>query len=105
MRIKNIANIVGTVLEFYPETRDDDYLLWLEVLRQTQFPEVCDVLSMPVNRFLTIARYTHYPQFETVSRARRKLQAQRPELRATPETQAARAEMERKYREYARADV
>ncbi len=108
MDLNSTTKVVKAFLEFVPETRGDDYLLWLRVLefeaerqdRNTTFAH-CVTLA----DFLQQAKCCKYPHFETVSRTRRKLQEKYPELRATAETQAARAEQEEIYREYARTDV
>lgn len=105
MKMYNLTRIVGTILEYYPATRDDDYLLWLEVLKSVQLYHGGDYLNMPVYEFLQCAKYMKFPHYETVSRVRRKLQETHPELRGTAETQAARAEHEEQYREFARRIV
>ena len=101
----NITKLVKTILENHPETRDDDYLLWLKVLWSVQYCDIPDYMNMPVCKFLECAKYMKFPHYETVSRARRKLQEKYPELRASEETQAARARLEEEYREYARSIV
>ena len=104
MKLNSITNTVKMFLENYPNTRDDDYLLWLRVLefmaerdRKPNFAK-----SVSLGAFLSTAKCCKYPHYETVSRARRKLQEHYPSLRATAETEAARAKEEKLYREFAR---
>ena len=96
MKMKKLTNIKETVkmfLEEYPNTRDDDYLLWLRVLEfaaaRDQIPSFSK--SVTLGAFLSTAKCCKYPHYETVSRVRRKLQEQYPSLRATAKTEKARA--------------
>lgn len=104
MKLFNVKKIVECVLDNCPETRDNDYLLWLKVLEVTaaerKIPDLTK--SMTVGEFLEIAKYSKLPNYETVSRARRKVQERCPNLRATEETQAARAERQLEFKEFAR---
>lgn len=101
----NKTTLVKSILTDYPKTRDDDYLLWLEVLRCTKYLENIDYLNMSVHQFLSVAKYMTLPHFETVGRIRRKLQEEYPELRASAETQVARDELEESFRAFARSNV
>lgn len=103
MKLYNTTKIVKFLLEKYPELRDNDYLLWLAVIERTTTDDVA--LNITVGEFLKIAKYMKIPPYISVARARRKLQEQYPELRATAETRAARAEQEKQYEEYARTNV
>lgn len=100
MEIIKTAHLVKTILETHPETRDDDYLLWLKVLEVT-----CerDPKPLTVGEFLKCVKCSSFPHFETVSRSRRKAQEKYPKLRGTAETQAARAELEEEYIAFARS--
>ena len=107
MKLNSTTELVRGILEYVPETREDDYLLWFHVLeieaaRQDHITYFAH--SMTLADFLKQAKCCKYPHFETVSRVRRKLQNKYPELRATAETQAARSELEEKYRRYALTD-
>lgn len=105
MKLTNTAKLVKKILEEFPKTRDDDYLLWLtaikQVIRERGLP---DISKITFEEFIGAAKYSQLPHFETVSRARRKLQESYPSLRATKETQEARAELEEDYKEFARQD-
>lgn len=106
MNLTNTTRLVESLLESYPETRDDDYLLWLKAVRWgVPKRDISRYLDMPFREFMEHAKYMKIPHYETVSRVMRKLQAEYPELRGTAETRAARAELENQYREYAWRDV
>lgn len=97
------TRLVRSILEALPQTRDDDYLLWLNVLEISAAVDFDVTFSRrtTLHDFLADAKFSKYPHFETVSRARRKLQAKFPELKATEETRKMRAALERQYRDYA----
>ena len=107
MNFINITPIVKNVLENQPETRDDDYLLWLIVIKKTckacKLPDISQ--KMRICDFLEFVKYARFPKFETVSRVRRKMQEKYPELKGSAETQAARSEQERRFKEFARYGV
>lgn len=102
MKIYKTAKTVKSILESFPETRDNDYLLWLKMIELHSSNPCENYQAMTVGEFLQIAKASVVPCFETVSRARRKIQAQNPELKASPEVEDARAEMEVEYKEFAR---
>lgn len=103
MKLIKISKIVKEVLETYPETRNDDYLLWLRVIAAYEVNnDLCGIETMTVYDFLKTAKSMPIPCFESVSRARRKIQEQNPDLRAEKEVQEARAELEGEYIEFAR---
>ena len=84
MRVRNIAKLVKYILERNPATRNSDYTLWLEVLKEYTAFRGCSALlrSWTVEDFLAHG-HTLVPCFESVSRARRKIQAKYPELKRT----------------------
>ncbi len=102
MNVYNIAGLVKDILTRNPDARNSDYTLWLEVLKEYTAFHGCSALlkSWTVEDFLARG-HTLVPRFESVSRARRKIQAKYPELRGTRKVQEARAELEEKYREFA----
>ena len=104
MKLENVTAIVKMLLEREPETRNDDDLLWVKVLeivaQDKGMPDYSK--TMPFRDFLFLAQCSGLPHFKSVSRARRRLQSLYPELRATKETEEARAELEAGYREYSR---
>lgn len=98
--LKSITKIVKSVLEKDKASRGNDNLLYLHVL------ECWGVnIFMPMAEILSAQRELGIPPFESVRRARQKLQAKYPELRACEAVEDARAMNEEVYREYARADI
>lgn len=90
MKLERINNIVTRILFIDPETRDDDNKLYLAVIE--------DIIPNGTKKsiediFLNMKRYK-IPPFESVSRARRKVQELRKDLRGTQETQDARKQEE-----------
>lgn len=95
-KLNTMENIVLDILEVSPAARSDDYvLMWL----------VCEKLNPKICEFrLADVLYQHkelgLPNWETVTRCRRKIQEKRPDLVA-PETAKKRREEEQIYRDYA----
>lgn len=110
-KLNNITAIVKTILIEQPQTRDDDNILWLEVLRAAMNEQD------PTNEFFGHDRLNDYrfawllahvreyglPSYGSVSRARRRLQAKYPELRGAERVQRKRAEREKVFVEYGRS--
>lgn len=95
-RLFDIQNLVEGILLDHPKTRDSDDALYFQIVSSIN----PDLSAKEV--FLN--RETHgLPPYETVRRARQKLQAERPELRGTLRTQIHRKEKEEKFLAYANA--
>lgn len=93
-RIKKVQKLVHNALVDNPVTRTDDFLLVLEVLRNFVTTEMS--LETVLEHHIELG----VPSFESISRARRKLQAKYPEL--VNETAAQiRAQEEKEFRAYA----
>ena len=93
-RIQKVQPLVYNALVDNPETRTDDFILVLEVLKNFVTPE------MRLETVLEHHRELGIPSFASILRSRRKLQRKYPEL--VNETAAKiRAEEEREYKEYA----
>lgn len=97
-RISKYENIVMYVLKNYESTRSDDRLLYLWVLREERFSTV-----IPLENYL-LGRCHNYPNYDTITRCRRKLQERFPELRPSKSEQARREEAEIDFRRYARGE-
>lgn len=85
---------VKEIMELRPETRDDDFKLYAIFVYKT-------VGLAAKERFYDVMyKHNEYnlPSYESVTRARRKVQENEPRLRGTK--RAARLEMEEEYREY-----
>lgn len=89
--------IVKRVLEQYPETRDDDFLLVYAVYREIDFRSITRELFCEI--MMNHKKY-RFPTFESVTRCRRKVQNKYPEL-ASEKTKAKRLEETREYIDYA----
>lgn len=95
-KLDKIKNIVLRVLENNTEARKDDFVL---------FSLVCDEMGVPSNFDLRTMLNNHrlfgLPSWESVSRARRKIQAEMPELKDAEMAEIRKAEIE-DYKEFAR---
>lgn len=93
-RIKTVEPLVYRALTDNPITRTDDFILVLEVLKNFVTAE------MRLETVLEHHTELGLPSFESISRARRKLQERYPDLK-NKATAEMRAEAEKDYREYA----
>lgn len=98
MKIDNVENLVKQALIKNKSARDDDHLLYIEVVY------IIDPALVNVNFVMNFknARQLGLPPFESVSRARRKLQEKYPELRATSKVENARKEKQMEFEEYSK---
>lgn len=102
MRMTNLQSKVEGILLVNEKCRDSDNLLYLEVLRKVATTEGINLDAMNVPEFfMHIADYG-FPQYESVSRARRKLQEENDWLEASDRVKKARAEKEEEMREWSR---
>ena len=79
-KIKNMQDKVAFMLRKYPELRDDDEKLvtnmWYEEMSKWGSPE-----SLPTTDFLALYQQKKISSADIITRARRKVQEQYPELR------------------------
>lgn len=103
MKLANVYQLVKEILTTEPATREDDYLLWLRVIQiVAERNNIHDFTkTMRVESFLLMTKFSRFPNFESVSRTRRKAQEENPELRAGVDARRARAELETEYRAFA----
>lgn len=97
-KLYKLEDIVYQVLKEVPEARKDDFVLVAEVYNRIQ-PLINNV---SFNRVMLAHKELGLPYFESISRARRRLQSIFEELRPSQEVQDARLEEQLVYREYAR---
>lgn len=97
-KLYKVEDIVYQVLKEVPEARKDDFVLVAEVYNRIQ-PLINNV---SFNRVMLAHKELGLPYFESISRARRRLQSIFEELRPSKEVQEARDEEQLVYREYAR---
>lgn len=90
-KIKMIEPIVADALIYHPETRGDNFLLYIEVLRR--FINV----SMPMEDVFRRHKELGIPSLETITRIRRKLQESFPFLRDAEADEMRRREQEEHY--------
>lgn len=95
MNFNQVQTRVHQILIEAPEARNSDSFLYAEyVLRHT--PEFATV-----GLYNALTRYSSFlPSYESVSRARRKIQSEYPELQATMSRREYRAKLEQEYREH-----
>ena len=92
----SLQDIVQEVLEEDKHARESDHYLYLQVLGK--------VLKGSQNRTIEeILTNPNLPKFESVSRARRKIQQKCPNLRASKQVEEEREHNEEAFREYARS--
>ena len=96
-RVRQVTPQVQKILEEMPETRDDDRELILQV-----YARFYDVWLG--DRFYKIMRKKDLPPFESIRRARQKVQARRPELRSSDDVDAIRKMEELEYKAYAKGE-
>ena len=100
MSAKKVAPKVYEILKQYPETRSDDRLL-MDIFYETYYK----LATCPLYRVFELQREGRVPTFESVRRARQKLQETNEDLRGTKESEDARMAMQEEYLEFAREDV
>lgn len=96
--LKTIESVVRAALEKHEETRDDDMLLYLKVCNA--FKRNVDMATF--SEVMTRYKFLGLPNFESVGRTRRKLQANNPDLMGTARIQQLRAKREQTFKKYAK---
>ena len=108
MEFNSLENLVQKYLEQVPVTRSDDFKLYFFVAADiygdngfNPTPGETDFLRLPIYDF--IMNHAHYglPAFESVTRARRRIQSTHPEL-CDEKTKEVRSKREDDFREYYR---
>ena len=102
--LKDTTALVRSILEKDKNCRNSDSFLYLKVLTILANHKGIVLDGMTVPYFLTNLHGTAFPPFESVRRARQKLQEKNPHLAACEEVAGFRAENEAAYREYALSD-
>lgn len=101
-KLYQTSKLVQTILEEDERARNSDSFLYFKVLKEVGMLYGIDIDNIAVSQFLLNMRQLGFPNFETVRRARQKLQAEHPELGANDEVEAQRIINERVYRDFAR---
>lgn len=97
--IKRTSDIVKEILERKPETRNSDDELYFEVCKKIN----PDAIAKPFYMVVLHRKEHSLPPFESVRRARQKLQASYPELCGSDEVEAMRCVNETIVNNYARS--
>ena len=105
VELKKTTEIVHFLLKDNKHTRNSDSFLYYKVLEYISTQKGYDLKTITVPNFLGNMKEYGFPCFESVRRARQKLQAAYPELRACAEVEQMRSENEVAVREYARGVV
>ena len=99
--LKNVTSLVKSILENDSQARNSDSFLYLRVLEHYGNRNGICIHDMSVIRFMLSMKEYGFPPFESVRRARQKVQAKYPELAACRDVVEERRESEREYRKYA----
>ena len=78
MKLKKVETNVKEILQNEPLTRDDDFKLYSSYIYKIHGS---NAITMSFRKFMTTATESKMPPFESVTRARRKLQYENEELR------------------------
>lgn len=97
--IKTTDALVKSILAEYPKARNSDNYLYIRVVKALN-PQACD---RPFEMVLSNLMDLGLPCFETVSRCRRKLQAEHPELWSDAQIKKYRENAEKDFEDYARS--
>jgi hypothetical protein len=99
-KLYQTTNLVKEILENNIQARNSDTYLYLQVIRKVGMLKGIDVNAMSITEFLTKKNALGFPNYETCSRARRKLQAEYVELCGNESVEAQRVVNEREFREF-----
>lgn len=89
-----MEDTVRDILSWNPNARDNDFILIYQVY--TVINPL--LLSKPFGEILMLHSHYGLPSFETIFRARRKVQQHNPDLRATKKIKSLRTDNEDRYK-------
>lgn len=95
---KDIESKVRGILVDFPESRRNDFVLYARYIQRYN----AELQGVGLIYALLEASRLQMPNYESISRARRKIQQKEPELCPPEKAQKARAEKENVYRLYAK---
>lgn len=96
-KLQKVEEIVERVLDRLPVTRDDDFLLIYNVYKYLNE----ETAYMDFRRLMRDHKVLGLPSFESITRARRKIQSENPELGASKKAKEVRKDEERAFKSYA----
>lgn len=102
--LKNTTALVKSILEHDERCRNSDSFLYLKVLSIVAEQKGIRLDSVSIPHFLLQHHGTNFPIFESVRRARQKIQEHNPHLAACETVEGFRAENEHIFLEYARGE-
>lgn len=102
--LKDTTALVKSILEQHEQCRNSDSFLYLKALTILAEQKGIALNGMTVPYFLTNLHGTVFPPFESVRRARQKIQEKNPHLAACENVQSFRSENEQTYRAFALSD-
>lgn len=105
LKLKPVTKVVKAILIEDERSRNSDSFLYLKVLEHYAARHDINLQKVSIADYLTNMAANIFPPFETVRRARQKLQRSFPELAACEKVEAMRCVNEREFREYARGIV
>ncbi len=97
----SLQELIRVILEDDEKARNSDNYLYLKVLEQQAMQKETNIKNITVSDFLLYAAEWGYSPFESVRRARQKLQNQYPWLAPCKAVEEARAENEKEYKAFA----
>ena len=103
--LKNTTALVKSILEQDERCRNSDSFLYLKVLSVVAEQKGIDIEMMSVPFFLMNLHGAEFPPFESVRRARQKIQEHNPHLAACKAVQGFRIKNEAEVLAYARGEA
>lgn len=104
-RIKDVTELVIASLKAHPQARNSDNYLYYIICKDRLEKQGLNIERLSLANALLQREAYDLPPFESVRRARQKVQVKYPELAAVPEVEEARGWLEAEYREYARGAI
>lgn len=102
--LQTVIGLVKSILEKDEKCRNSDSFLYLQVLTEVGNQKGIDIEKMSIPHFFLHLHGSGLPPFESVRRARQKVQAAHPELAACERVTGYRADNELEYRAFAVGD-
>ena len=99
--LSTVKNLVRFILSTDRKARNSDSYLYLKVIEHQAKEKKIDLRFSSVRWFFLNSGERGFANYESVRRARQKIQAECPELLGNARVQAARRENEAVYREWA----
>lgn len=100
--LRNTKNLVRKALESSINARNSDNYLYYLICKAIMLSKGVDISTISFKEGLLLRKQYGLPNYETVRRARQKLQQENPDLAATAEVEAERAIREEAFREFVR---